>query len=416
MPLPTPQSGESRDDFLNRCIPIAEKESDSNEQAVAICMTQYRTNAMNQIRVNLKTKVNNAKIRREIRNGKEHIIVPSATLPDNVVMNGGLYPAEEIEKSYKSLERTPAPLGHPLVNGQYVSARDVDAINNFWVGAYNENVIRKNGRVFLDKVIDVEVANSSDKGRELLDAINEGKPIHTSTGLLVNQEPVEGEDYKWIARNMDFDHDAILINEAGAAGPEQGVGMMVNSKGEEIKVVNMDMPEDDYLMIAAEMIENGMYQKERSKNRASIYERLKNMLSFSTETNSFKVNNQEDDDMSEIKRDEFDALAEKVEALNATAEGLKDAVAEQLTEALAPVTEQIEQINTKFEDSEKAEREQLTDKVVNAGLLDADDAKELNINALRKLADKTTPGQAAPLFPAMNAQDENKMSNELPED
>ncbi len=341
--------------------------------------------------------------------------MPSATLPDNVVMNGGLYPADEIEKSYKSLERTPAPLGHPLVNGQYVSARDVDAINNFWVGAYNENVRRENGRVFLDKVIDVENAQSTERGRTLLEAINEGKPIHTSTGLLVNQEPVEGEDYKWIARNMDFDHDAILINEEGAAGPSQGVGMMVNSKGEEIAVENLSI-EEDYIMDAAYMLEMAVYEKERSKNRASLYEKLKNMLSFSTETNSLNVNTKEDDDMSEIKREEFDALAEKVDALNATAEGFKDAVAEQLKESLAPVTEQIETINVKIQANEKAERESLTEKVVNAGMLDEDDAKELSMNALRKLADKAVPGTAASLFPAMSADSKDKISNELPED
>ena len=39
------------------------------------------------------------------------VIVPSATLPDNIIMNGIKYPSEEIEKGYKSLNRSPAPLG-----------------------------------------------------------------------------------------------------------------------------------------------------------------------------------------------------------------------------------------------------------------------------------------------------------------
>src|SRR5690606_39194565 len=65
------------------------------------------------VRVNVRSVANTAAIRREKRNGRDVIIVPSATLPDNVVMNGILYPAEEIAKSFKGLERTPAPLGHP---------------------------------------------------------------------------------------------------------------------------------------------------------------------------------------------------------------------------------------------------------------------------------------------------------------
>lgn len=194
---------------------------------------------MKQIRVNMRSKVANSKIRRE-RNadGRNVIIVPSATLPDNVVMNGGLYPAEEIEKSYMTLDNTPAPLGHPQINGQFVNASLPQAINSFYVGAYNTNVRREDGKVYLDKVIDVEVAERTEGGRRLIDAINAGQPIHTSTGLVCDRENTKGEGWEWVARNMLFDHDAILLDEEGAATPEQGVGMMVN--GVTIEVVNAD--------------------------------------------------------------------------------------------------------------------------------------------------------------------------------
>lgn len=111
-----------------------------------------------QVRVNIRTLANTAAIRREKRNGRDVIIVPSATMPDDVVMNDILYPAAEIAKSFKSLERTPAPLGHPTINGAFVSARDPESINLGWIGAWNENVRQEDGRVLLDKVIDVEVA------------------------------------------------------------------------------------------------------------------------------------------------------------------------------------------------------------------------------------------------------------------
>jgi len=50
------------------------------------------------VRVNIRTTANLASIRKERRNGRDKIIVPSATLPDGIVMNGISYPAEEIEK------------------------------------------------------------------------------------------------------------------------------------------------------------------------------------------------------------------------------------------------------------------------------------------------------------------------------
>src|SRR5690606_31788859 len=108
------------------------------------------------------------------------------------------------------------------------------------IGAWNENVRRENGKVYLDKIIDVEIANRSEGGKRVLEAIEKGKPIHTSTGLLANLEPVEEDDVDAVARNIEFDHDAILLDFAGAATPEQGVGMFVNSSGEqeEVEVIN----------------------------------------------------------------------------------------------------------------------------------------------------------------------------------
>lgn len=172
-------------------------------------------------------------VRRENVDGADCIVIRSATLPDNVVMNGGLYPAEEIEKSFASLERVLAPVGHPKKNGKFISATDPYAVHNFDVGAYVANVKRENGKVYHDTIINIEVASRTEKGRALLRAIEnmekKGELIHTSTGVLLEREPADGPNYSWIARNMAFDHNAILLNEPGAATPEQGVGLMVNA-------------------------------------------------------------------------------------------------------------------------------------------------------------------------------------------
>lgn len=201
-------------------------------------------------RVNVRVAVNAASIRREQHNGREHIVVPSFTLPDEVVMNGGLYPHDEIEKSYASLEGTLAPLGHPQVNGEYVSAQQPDAINSYHVGAWNRNVKRVGNRISVEKMIDVEFAKNTEGGRKLLEAINKGEPIHTSTGIFLEREMTPNADgHEWIARNMNFDHDAILIGEIGAATPEDGVGMMVNKTfviNSAVPVTNEDALDDSY--------------------------------------------------------------------------------------------------------------------------------------------------------------------------
>lgn len=48
MPIPNPQSGESQDEFVSRCISEISNEYEQ-EQAAAICYTKYREN-MNSIK------------------------------------------------------------------------------------------------------------------------------------------------------------------------------------------------------------------------------------------------------------------------------------------------------------------------------------------------------------------------------
>lgn len=201
-------------------------------------------------RVNVRVAVNAASIRREQHNGREHIVVPSFTLPDEVIMNGGLYPHDEIEKSYKSLEGTFAPLGHPQVDGEYVGAERPEAVNAYHFGAFNKNVERRGNRIYVEKFIDVEKAKESEIGRKVLNAIDKGEPIHTSTGIFLDREMTpNAEGYGWIARNMHFNHDAVLLGEIGAATPEDGVGMMVNKTfviNSAIPTVNEDALDDSY--------------------------------------------------------------------------------------------------------------------------------------------------------------------------
>lgn len=209
---------------------------------------------MKRNRVNVLTVVNSASnITTETIDGKPHIVVRGITpVVDDIVMNRKLYPAAEIEKAYNTLERNPMPLGHPKVDGKHVSARDVRAVNNYHVGAWLQNVSHKEGKVSGDMYVDRQYAESSEKGKRLINRLDEmlagtnSDPIHISTGLLYSGIAANGESkgkkYNEIATNMMFDHVAVLLDEPGAGTPEEGVGIFVNAEGDEveIEVVNLE--------------------------------------------------------------------------------------------------------------------------------------------------------------------------------
>ena len=208
------------------------------------------SSADSRVMIQCRTVVQRDAVRRESIEGVEHIIVSSATLPDDVVMNGGLYPASEIEKSFMALERTLAPVEHPInADGKFISANDPDAIHGFHAGASNRNVRRENGRVLVDKYINVAEAMKTERGKRLLDRIDEletsddPRAIHTSVAAYLIPEKLDapqtnaaGDEYTWIARNLLIDHDAILLDSVAAAQPHQGVGIAVNKEGEKCDV------------------------------------------------------------------------------------------------------------------------------------------------------------------------------------
>lgn len=199
-------------------------------------------------------------------NGQEHYVIRGAVpIVDDIVMNGGLYPAEEINNSYQTMERKLMPIGHPMVNGKYVSANDPQAVNDYYAGAWAQNVSKANDKVVMDVYVNKVVADTKPDGKRLIQRLddmisgNNADPIHVSTGLLLNKEQKAGESkqkkYSWVAHNMQFDHIAILLDEPGAGTPDEGVGMFVNADGQEADV------ESTSLIDAANSMKDGWWNK-----------------------------------------------------------------------------------------------------------------------------------------------------------
>ncbi|EDX7955598.1 DUF2213 domain-containing protein [Salmonella enterica subsp. enterica serovar Minnesota] len=233
-------------------------------------------------------------------NGQEHYVIRGAVpIVDSIVMNGGLYPAEEINNSYQTMEGKLMPLPHPKVDGKYVSANDPRAINSFHVGAWAQNVSKSGDQVVMDVYINKAVAETKPDGKRLINRLDEmidgtnTDPIHLSTGLLTNKEKKSGESkgkkYSWIARNMQFDHIAILLDEPGAGTPEEGVGMFVNADGQEGEV------ETASLIDAANSLKDGLLNKVKffftHNSDASfdeIYQMLREAIRPSTDSGVYR--------------------------------------------------------------------------------------------------------------------------------
>ena len=352
-------------------------------------------------RINILTKANASKIRKDKRNGRDVIIVPSATMPDDVVMNNIKYPSAEIAKSFTGLERSPAPFDHPKVNGNYVSARDPEGLQVGWIGAWNENVRRKNGRVFLDKVIDVEIANSTVNGKRVMEAIEKGEPIHTSTGLICDLVPVaNATDHKHEAHNIRFDHDAILLDVNGAATPAQGVGIFVNSSGESenVDVINSALDAADSSLDW--QLESLVSTLERRK-RAPMIDRLKKAIIEFFDGDDPTETTQGSEQMN---REEMDALAATIATATATA--VSTAVGNALNEALKPITDAQAANAAAIQAAADAAHAEAVTKVVANKMLDEVDAKAAPIAVLNALLSKLpTNAPAAPVLGGFNAND-----------
>lgn len=209
---------------------------------------------MNQKRVHILSAVNAANVSKD---GNTYTIRDVVGALDDIVMNGRLYPADQLAAGVNSLEGKPAPAGHPKsAEGKFISALNGEALASAWIGSYVRNARHEGGRTMVDVVVNEAQAKAHPDGAKLVERLDaaiagtNSDPIHVSTGLMMQPITANGESrgkkYSSIVTNIQYDHLAILLNERGAATPDEGVGMFVNADGEqqvESVIVNTE-PED----------------------------------------------------------------------------------------------------------------------------------------------------------------------------
>lgn len=226
------------------------------------------------------------KFKREMINNRSHIVTSMMPIRGDISMNGILYPNKEVKASFEQLHDLPAPNGHPIINGVHVSAFKPASMNAFNVGGFTRNPKMKGKEVFVDFLIDEEVANKSDDGKEIIRRIEAGEKIGVSTGLNINEiEMKSGKDdlgvsFDRIGRGFNFDHVAILLNEK-AAGDHAGTELILNTanKDEPIHIVNLVMNEPNQLEIEL--------NTEHALSASDIHEQLNRLIASDNE-NIFK--------------------------------------------------------------------------------------------------------------------------------
>lgn len=206
-------------------------------------------------RVHIRSVVNAANVSKA---GSIYTVRDVCGAVDEIVMNGMLYPGDQLAAGVATLEGRPAPAGHPKDGqGRHISALNGEALLTSYAGAVCRNARHDGGRTLVDVVVNEAQARAHPDGLKLverLDAAINGQnvePIHVSTGVLVQAITANGESlgkkYSRIATNLQYDHLAFLLHEEGAGKPADGVGMFVNADGTEaeIEVVNASADPED---------------------------------------------------------------------------------------------------------------------------------------------------------------------------
>ena len=197
-----------------------------------------------QKRVHIRSAVNAANVSKQ---GGTYTIREVCGAVDDIVMNGVLYPAAELAAGVATLEGRPAPAGHPKnAAGQFISANSGDALLTAYAGAVCRNARHEGGRTLVDVVVNEAQAKAHPDGPKLIERLDaaiagtNAEPIHVSTGLMLKPIAANGESrgkaYSAVATDLRYDHLAILLNDRGAGTPAEGVGMFLNSAGQEEQV------------------------------------------------------------------------------------------------------------------------------------------------------------------------------------
>ena len=191
---------------------------------------------------------NEYEIRKEVYQGKEHIIAPIVMMVEGVHSGSKgaiLHTAEELGKVIGAWNGIPVVINHPKKDDEFISANSPEVLDSQSVGRIYNTYMK-------DKKLMAEAWMDPEKLEKLsalaYDHILNQKPLDVSVGVFTEDTEEEGEYnneiYEAIATNYRPDHLALLPGGEGACSWNDGCGVRVNEKKEEdvSKEINADNP------------------------------------------------------------------------------------------------------------------------------------------------------------------------------
>ena len=227
---------------------------------------------------------NSYTIQTETHQGVKHLIIPVVMMVEGVHDGSAgpvLHTQEEMAKFPASWDGIPVTVGHPLENGQPISANSPGVVDHAVVGRVYHTKMN-NGRLKGEVWADVEKL----KQASLLAYayIMQQKPLEVSVGVFSDDELTPGqwetENYVAIAHNYRPDHLALLPDTPGACSWLDGCGIRVNTESllEAVELVtaelySMDTQNTSYYL--EQVYDDGtfIYRKRESAGSEAYYKR-----------------------------------------------------------------------------------------------------------------------------------------------
>jgi hypothetical protein len=163
--------------------------------------------------------------------GREHLVVPVVALMDGVIHAVNASTPERVTtatlaRAAHTWNGRHAVLGHPVKNGQQISANDSAVLQQQGIGTLFNSRMSGN-KLLMDAYIDPVKAERVG-GAKFLEDLRSGNPCEVSVGAFVVTDPTpgmhNGKPFKAIWRETAGDHLAFLPGGIGACSGDMGCG------------------------------------------------------------------------------------------------------------------------------------------------------------------------------------------------
>lgn len=284
--MPKPKKGQSKDEWMQVCVPYLRKEGKKQKQAVGQCMGMWRQHkkemSMNKRLEYFTVNVDFSQTRTEYLEGEEYYVAPVAMMTPGVHSgsNGSLlYLAKDLDVYSPAWNHKPIVLNHPRKG----IACTQEYLNKNKMGLLLETRYERGKQRAEAWFHKKRTASVSPK---TFNALKKREMMEVSTGLFVDAKKgpgnYHGKKYKAVARNHRPDHLAILPDSVGACSIKDGAGLFqLNSNRSRKKasrfvkrIVNRQFSRLSKRKLAKDRSTTNSHKKEKNMKKAEFVDKL----------------------------------------------------------------------------------------------------------------------------------------------